>query len=70
MGCLWIDSFASRQYGDTDWSGSRSTRSTNEMECSVGDQQRITITDAEVLGVIDGIDDATGQRLVVLTLAR
>ena len=34
----------------------------------MGDQQRITITDAEVLGVCGGVDDATGQPVVVLTL--
>jgi hypothetical protein len=29
---------------------------------------RITITDAEVLAVSDGVDDSTGQPVVVLTL--
>jgi hypothetical protein len=34
----------------------------------MSDQNRITITDAEVLGVSGGVDDATGQPVVVLTL--
>lgn len=34
----------------------------------MGEQHRITITDAEVLGVVDGVDEATGQPVVVLTL--
>ena len=34
----------------------------------MGDPQRITITDAEVLGVSGAADDATGQPVVVLTL--
>lgn len=32
------------------------------------EQQRISITYAEVLAVCDGVDDATGQHVVVLTL--
>jgi hypothetical protein len=32
------------------------------------DQQPNTITDAEVLGVCGGVDDATGQHVVVLTV--
>ncbi|MBL8865955.1 MAG: hypothetical protein JNK93_10400 [Planctomycetia bacterium] len=35
---------------------------------NVGDRQQITIADAEVLGVSGGVDDATGQPVVVLTL--
>jgi hypothetical protein len=34
----------------------------------MGDQHQIAITDAEVLGVCGGVDDATGQPVVVLTL--
>lgn len=34
----------------------------------MGDQHQITITDAEVLGVCNGVDDATCQPVVVLTL--
>jgi hypothetical protein len=34
----------------------------------MGDHNRITITDAEILGVCGGVDDATGQPVVVLTL--
>lgn len=34
----------------------------------MGDRQQITIADAEVLGVSGGVDDATGQPVVVLTL--
>ena len=34
----------------------------------MGDQHRITITDAEVLGVVGGVDEATGQSVVVLTV--
>jgi hypothetical protein len=34
----------------------------------VNDSQRDWITDAEVLAVSDGVDDATGQHVVVLTL--
>ena len=34
----------------------------------MGDQHQITITDAEVLGVCGGVDDAIGQPVVVLTL--
>jgi hypothetical protein len=34
----------------------------------MSDQNRITITDAEVLGVSGGVDDATGQPVVILTL--
>jgi len=34
----------------------------------MGEQSRITITDAEVLAVNGGVDDATGQPVVVLTL--
>lgn len=34
----------------------------------IGDQHQITITDVEVLGVCGGVDDATGQPVVVLTL--
>jgi hypothetical protein len=34
----------------------------------MGEQDRITITDAEVLGVCNGVDEATGQPVVVLTL--
>jgi hypothetical protein len=34
----------------------------------MGEQHRITITDAEVLAVCGGVDDATGQPVVVLTL--
>lgn len=34
----------------------------------MGEQQRITITDAEVLAVSGGVDDASGQPVVVLTL--
>ncbi len=31
-------------------------------------QQPNTITDAEILGVCDGVDDATGQPVVILTI--
>ena len=34
----------------------------------MGDRQQINIADAEVLGVSGGVDDATGQPVVVLTL--
>jgi hypothetical protein len=34
----------------------------------MGEHHRTTITDAEVLGVCNGVDDATGQPVVVLTL--
>jgi hypothetical protein len=34
----------------------------------MSDHNRITITDAEVLAVSGGMDDATGQPVVVLTL--
>jgi hypothetical protein len=34
----------------------------------MSDHNRITITDAEVLAVCGGVDDATGQHVVVLTL--
>lgn len=34
----------------------------------MGEQQGITITDAEVLAVCGGVDDATGQQVVVFTL--
>jgi hypothetical protein len=34
----------------------------------MGEQHRITITDAKVLAVCGGVDDATGQPVVVLTL--
>jgi hypothetical protein len=34
----------------------------------MSDHNRITISDAEVLGVSGGVDDATGQPVVVLTL--
>jgi hypothetical protein len=34
----------------------------------VNEPHRVTITDAEVLGVSGGVDDATGQPVVVLTL--
>jgi hypothetical protein len=34
----------------------------------VDDRHRITITDAEVLAVCGGVDDTTGQPVVVLTL--
>lgn len=34
----------------------------------MGDQHQITITDAEVLAVSGGVDDATGLPVVVLTL--
>jgi hypothetical protein len=34
----------------------------------MSDPNRFTITDAEVLAVCGGVDDATGQPVVVLTL--
>jgi hypothetical protein len=69
MGCLRIGSFVSRQDGDTGWSGSRSTRSTREeWRGNVDDPHHFTITDAEVLAVGGGVDEATGQPVVVLTL--
>jgi len=34
----------------------------------MSDQHRITITDAEILGVNGGVDDATGLPVVVLTI--
>ena len=34
----------------------------------MGDQHQITITDAEVLGACGGVDDATGQPVVIVTL--
>ena len=34
----------------------------------MNEPHRVTITDAEVLGVSGGVDDATGQPVVVLTL--
>jgi hypothetical protein len=34
----------------------------------MSDHNRITISDAEVLAVCGGVDDATGQHVVVLTL--
>jgi hypothetical protein len=34
----------------------------------MGEQQRITITDAEVLAVSGGVDDASGQPVVVFTI--
>jgi hypothetical protein len=34
----------------------------------MGEHRRVTISNAEVLGVSGGVDDATGQPVVVLTL--
>ena len=52
---------------DTGSDGSESEPSSVERG-SMSDQNRITITDAEVLAVNGGVDDATGQPVVVLTL--